>query len=63
MGNIIFDPLTGEPTILVTERAKRLDQTGALSGKGTTSGQDRACFFCKGNEHLTPPTLYQNKTP
>lgn len=30
MGNFIFDPLTGEPTILSTARASRPDQTGAV---------------------------------
>lgn len=59
MGAFIFDPLTGEPTILATERAKRTDQTGVL-GKPATS-QDGVCYFCKGNEHLTPPLLYQDE--
>ncbi|MEN9389765.1 MAG: hypothetical protein RLY61_849, partial [Candidatus Parcubacteria bacterium] len=27
MNNLIFDPLTGEPTILATNRSKRVDQT------------------------------------
>ncbi|MBI4091244.1 DUF4931 domain-containing protein [candidate division WWE3 bacterium] len=57
MGRFIFDPLTSEPTILATERAKRTDQTGVVS-QGTVSGN--VCFFCKGNEHQTPPTLYQD---
>ncbi len=60
MGTFIFDPLTGEPTILATERAKRFDETGAVSGKlGTVEG--KVCSFCKGNEHLTPPTLYHDQ--
>ncbi|HAZ29186.1 TPA: hypothetical protein DCY43_00320 [candidate division WWE3 bacterium] len=59
MGIFIFDPLTGEPTILATDRAKRHDQTGAVSS--ITGGQKPACFFCKGSEHLTPQALYQDE--
>lgn len=64
MGKLIFDPLTGDPTILATNRAKRVDQTGAVTvtpkkdvKKAITDNLDR---FAKGNEHLTPPTVYQD---
>jgi UDPglucose--hexose-1-phosphate uridylyltransferase len=68
MGTFIFDPLTGEPTILATNRASRHDQTGAVNtivvkpqSTGVKKIADKnACFFCKGNEHLTPETLYQD---
>jgi UDPglucose--hexose-1-phosphate uridylyltransferase len=60
MGAFIFDDLTGTPTILATNRAKRDDQTGAVSGKTVDKGDVKVCYFCKGNEHLTPPALYQD---
>ena len=86
MNKFIFDPLTEEPTLSATNRAKRADQTGAVAsiGKkkpeeekaGVTKGSSgektsdntsvdtgqkkKVCFFCKGSEHLTPPTLYQD---
>ena len=53
MGIFIFDPLTGEPTILAADRAKRHEQKSEHAG-------EPACYFCKGNEALTPPTLYQD---
>lgn len=56
MGKFVFDPLTGEPTLLATERAKRPDQSVPV---GTMQGD--VCFFCRGNEHLTPPTEYQDQ--
>jgi len=79
MGLFIFDPLTGYPTILATNRAKRHNQNGvvdlkktgtdplkasheskpALAGEGSGPAKT-PCFFCKGNEGLTPPTLYQD---
>ena len=82
MRRFIFDELTGIPTILATERAKRTDQTGGVSGKvakkdkkedsedtstdtkgksTVKSDKKKVCFFCKGSEHLTPPTLYQDQ--
>ncbi len=61
MGKFIFDRLTGTPTILATERAKRTDQTGAVSTIAKGSTEKKPCFFCKGNEHLTPATTYQDK--
>ncbi|MBN1162546.1 hypothetical protein JXA34_02250 [Patescibacteria group bacterium] len=62
MTHLIFDSLTETPTIIATNRAKRTDQTGAVSSvvKGEDDG---VCFFCRGNEHLTPPTLYQDADP
>ncbi len=61
MNNLIFDPLTGEATILATNRSKRVNQTGPVSSIASSSAVpadvDR---FAKGNEHLTPPTLYQD---
>lgn len=63
MGTFIFDELTATPTLLSTNRVKRTDQTGAVSDKkGALSGQPKiiADFFAKGNESLTPPTLYQD---
>lgn len=70
MGKFIFDPLTGVPTILATNRAKRPDQTGAVASiKPTTEDEaarkaaaeeQRKYIFCKGNEHLTPPAVYQD---
>src|SRR3989344_1345583 len=58
MGKFIFDPLTGEPTILATERAKRPEETAKA---GTMSVTDHVCYFCKGNEHLTPPATYKDQ--
>lgn len=59
MGKLIFDPLTGDPTILATNRVKRVDQTGVVktSSKKEKDNVDR---FAKGNESLTPPTVYQD---
>lgn len=52
----IFDELTGTPTILATNRAKRIDQTGSVQNGPV----DKSLLFSKGYEHLTPPTLYQD---
>lgn len=72
MSQFIFDELTGIPTVLATNRAKRVDQTGAVGKKssdsspsketGPASGSEKkkVCFFCKGNESLTPPSVYQD---
>lgn len=77
MGIFIFDELTGLPTLLATNRAKRPDQTGAVSGVQPSDGSvstiantptsaeaapklDKNLVFAKGNEHMTPPTLYQD---
>lgn len=61
MPTFLFDELTGIPTILATNRAKRADQTGAtgtvISTSQTPVNVDR---FAKGNESLTPPTVYQD---
>lgn len=68
MGIFIFDPLTGEPTILATNRAKRHDQTGAVGhvpqdgqNNTQTSLKSDLCNFCKGGEDQTPLTLYQDE--
>lgn len=61
MGTFIFDELTGSPTVLATNRIKRTDQTGAVKGeKKDAPVAPKACFFCKGNENLTPPAVYQD---
>jgi UDPglucose--hexose-1-phosphate uridylyltransferase len=61
MGKFIFDELTEIPTILATNRVNRTDQTGAVSTiRKEEPKKKKVCFFCKGNEHLTPPTKYQD---
>ena len=62
MSKFIFDELTGIPTILATNRAKRVDQTGAAGNKPEPSKDDKpqVCFFCRGNENLTPEAVYQD---
>jgi len=63
MGTFIFDELTGVPTVLAANRAKRPDQTGGANakvGQTSTPVTPATCFFCKGNEHLTTETLYQD---
>jgi len=60
-GRFIFDDLTDFPTILAANRAKRTDQTGAVrSISKEKKAEPKVCFFCKGSEHLTPVTLYQD---
>ncbi len=83
MSIFIFDELTGLPTLLATNRAKRPDQTGVVNASPAPASQvdpskvatiapttvpaptpapalDKNLVFAKGNEHLTPPTLYQD---
>lgn len=69
MNKFLFDPLTGVPTISATNRSQRTDQTGAVRTIQADSKDDKNTpepttekkdFFAKGNEHLTPPTLYQD---
>ncbi len=75
MGTFIFDPLTDEVTILAVNRAKRVDQTGAVttikgdskeaviakdSSEKPEEKKEKKDFFAKGNEYLTPETLYQD---
>jgi len=61
MNQFIFDELIGTPTILAANRAKRTDQTGAVnSAVAKKTNEPAVCFFCKGNESTTPPTLYQD---
>lgn len=72
MGTFIFDPLTDEVTILAVNRAKRVDQTGAVTSikkddkdtkkdeKKSDKNEPPKDYFAKGNEFLTPSTLYQD---
>jgi len=67
MGVFIFDDLTNTPTILAPGRAKRDDQTGSLSKSTSDTSSsnevpnfDKTLIFSKGNEHLTPPSVYQD---
>lgn len=60
MGTFIFEELTGLPTVLATSRAKRPDQTGAVKSIKKEEKVDKAKLFCKGYEHMTPPTEYQD---
>ena len=68
MSKLIFDKLTKIPTILATTRAKRPDQTGTMAAKKdekvaekTAEPKKKVDFFAKGNEEMTPPTLYQDQ--
>ena len=60
MSQFIFDELTGTPTILATQRAKRADQTGAVSGAAKKPEIKNVCYFCNGNEGMTPQATYQD---
>jgi UDPglucose--hexose-1-phosphate uridylyltransferase len=61
MGTFIFDELTGIPTVLATNRIKRTDQTGAVNKtEDSDPNRPKPCLFCKGNESLTPPAVYQD---
>lgn len=72
MGTFIFDDLTDEVTILAVNRAKRTDQTGAVTSikkdekedkedvKKDDKPKEKKDYFAKGNEYLTPETLYQD---
>ena len=53
-----FDELTDTPTILAANRVKRPNQ--AEVAKDVTKKDAGVCFFCKGNENLTPPTVYKD---
>jgi UDPglucose--hexose-1-phosphate uridylyltransferase len=64
----IFNPHSGVPTIMAANRAKRPDQTGVVAKKkeevSSIAGEakkEKVDFFAKGNEHMTPPTLYQDQ--
>lgn len=65
MPKIAFDPLTKEPSITAANRAKRTDQTGTMKEKKDEGKpeekKEKVDFFGKGNEHMTPPTLYQDQ--
>lgn len=62
MGVFIFDDLTNTPTILSPGRAKRQDQTGAVSSVASTQPDnfDKTLIFSKGYEHMTPGSVYQD---
>ncbi len=68
MNQFIFEELTGMPTVLATNRAKRPDKTGAVGAKKVadkskedTKPKEKVDFFAKGNEHMTPPAVYQDQ--
>ncbi|MFC1722106.1 DUF4931 domain-containing protein [Patescibacteria group bacterium] len=61
MQHIIFDELTGIPTVLAANRAKRPDQTGVVDKTEKEKPKEKVDFFAKGNESMTPPTVYQDK--
>lgn len=63
MNQFIFDDLTDRPTVLASGRKNRTDQTGALGDNSKSQVKDgpKVDFFAKGNEHLTPPALYQDQ--
>lgn len=53
------NPITGEWTIIATERAKRPHKPSVDEGTGTVGEtHDPTCFFCYGNEHTTPPEVF-----
>lgn len=60
MPKIIFDDLTKIPSIIATNRAKRPDKTGVEKTK-SKSEHVQVDFFAKGNEHMTPDSVYQDK--
>ncbi len=49
------NPITGDWTIIATERAKRPHKQPMVN-TGSSDGEDYSpdCFFCYGNEHTTP---------
>lgn len=68
MNQFIFEELTGMPTVLATNRAKRPDKTGVVNvkkdfdkSKEDIKTREKVDFFAKGNEHLTPPAVYQDQ--
>ncbi len=65
MTKIIFDKLTKLPTVLATSRAKRSDQTGVVAKKKdeekAPQEKKKVDYFAKGNEHMTPETVYQDQ--
>lgn len=65
MNQFIFDELTGVPTVLAPNRVKRSDETGAVNSNVPKKDEavkpaQKVCYFCKGNENLTPETLYKD---
>ncbi len=70
MSKLLFDKLTRMPSVLATNRAKRPDQVGGVVAKDakeieaekkSTEPKKKVDFFAKGNEEMTPPTLYQDQ--
>jgi len=68
MPDIIFDPLTKEPSVTAANRAKRTDQTGGMKKtkkeekeEGNKEKKKKVDFFAKGNEHMTPPETYRDQ--
>jgi len=52
------NPITGDWTIIATERARRPHKPTTEDGPLTTGeARDPNCFFCYGNEHTTPPEV------
>jgi UDPglucose--hexose-1-phosphate uridylyltransferase len=60
MTRFYFDELTGTPTILAENRVKRPDQTGSISKYTEQKEAAKVCYFCKGNENLTPNSVYKD---
>lgn len=59
---IVLDQLTGIPTILAPNRRKRDFQIHKVEKNvGDVLEYDASCHFCKGNETMTPSTLYQDQ--
>src|SRR4030042_5331812 len=58
MNKFIFDELTRTPTILAINRIHRPDGTGVVTNKNVSA--QKVDLFAKGNEHLTPDTLYKD---
>ncbi|KKU30350.1 MAG: Galactose-1-phosphate uridylyltransferase [candidate division WWE3 bacterium GW2011_GWA1_46_21] len=59
-GKFLFDPLTGDPTILALERAKRPQSFDVAVESIAVDATKKVDPFAKGNEHLTPPATYQD---
>lgn len=51
------DPLTGELVIISSGRSKRPSDFKHEKSKRSKKKVDKKCFFCPGNEDLTPPTI------
>ncbi len=60
MSEMRYDPITGEWVVVATVRARRPDSFAAA--KTASKKAPRACPFCVGEEHQTPPEVlaYRN---